>query len=245
VVFSVITPAQKVQVYVGASYSASETNKVFYATAKVFVSQKDSAWVQLESNVKDNSIFIDTKGLLKIEKGNTYLLKVETLGKTVYAQTTLPTEGGYITHGECVIVSSNAGGSVNGGDFTSNLCALHLQLNLPNNNEYGCYLTAFSDRIDGIPFLSSSIYLENNFTILKGIRSFEINTVTVDPNLKRFLLAESVSSNMFDSDDVTEVLASYGGVYPAFSNIQNGVGLFGSFLINGKLISVTQKETPN
>ena len=50
---------------------------------------------------------------------------------------------------------------------------------------------------------------------------------------------------MFDSADVTEVLASHGGVYPAFSNIQNGVGLFGSFLINGKLISVTQKETPN
>jgi len=69
--------------------------------------------------------------------------------------------------------------------------------------------------------------------------------VTVDPYLKTFLLAQSVSSNMFDSADVTEVLASYGGVYPAFSNIQNGVVLFGSFLINGKLISVTQKETVN
>jgi hypothetical protein len=244
VVFSVITPAQAVQVYVGKSYSGNEnSNTTVYSTPRVYVSEKDSAWVELEQTTKDSTLFIDTKALLKVDMGKTYLLKVESLGKTVFAQTTLPSESGIITVGECVIVSGNAGGSTNGTNYTSNLCALNVHLKLPTNKEYGCYLTAFSDRIDGFPFLSSENYLNANFTISKKISSFQLNIVTIDPYLKKFMLAESVSSNMFDSNDITEVLASYGGVYPAFSNIRNGVGLFGSFLIDGKSISVTQKET--
>lgn len=246
VVFSIITPAQAVQVYVGKSYSENEDSDIAtYTTPRVYVSEKDSSWVELELSEKDSTLFIDTKGSLRVDMGKTYLLKVEYMGKTVYAQTTIPTESGIITDAECVIVSNSAGGSINGGNYTSNLCALNVHLKFPANKEYGCYLTAFSDRIDGFPFLSSENYLNANFTISKKISSFQLNIVTVDANLKKFMLAESVSSNMFDSEDITEVLASYGGVYPAFSNIQNGIGLFASFLINGELISVTQKETAN
>lgn len=246
VVFSVITPAQEVQVYVGKSYSGNENSDMaVYSTPHVYVSKKGGSWVELERSEKDSTLFIDSKGSLRVDMSKTYLLKVEYMGKMVYAETTLPTESGIITDGECVIVSNSAGGSNNGGNYTSNLCALNVHMKFPANTEYGCYLTAFSDRIDGFPFLSSENYLNANFTLSKEISSFQLNIVTVDANLKKFMLAESVSSNMFDSDDITEVLASYGGVYPAFSNIQNGVGLFGSFLINCKSISVTQKETAN
>jgi len=55
------------------------------------------------------------------------------------------------------------------------------------------------------------------------------------------MLAESVNSNMFDSNDIVDVLGSYGGVYPAFSNIENGVGVFGSFVKKSRLIIVTNK----
>jgi len=246
VVFSVITPDQKVQVYVGKSYSGNEDSDIATdSIPSVFISEKDSAWVELERSEIDSTLFIDTKALLKVNMGKTYLLKVDYLGKTIFAQTSLPTESGIITDGECMIVDSNAGGSTNGSNFTSNICALNVHVKLPANNDYGCYLTAFSDRINGLPFLSSEDYLDANFTISKEISSFQLNIITVDPNLKKFILAQSVSSNMFDSEDITDVLASYGGVYPSLSNIQNGVGLFGSFLINNKIISVTKKETTN
>ena len=246
VVFSVITPAQPVQVYVGKSYSGNENLHIaVYSTPRVYVSEKDSAWIELERSTKDSTLFIDNKSLLSVNMGKTYLLKVESLGKTVYAQTTLPIEKGIITDGKCVIVSGDAGGTTNGTNSSSNSCTLNVHLKLPANKDYGCYLTTLSARIDGSPFLSSEDYLNTNFTISKTISSFQLNIVTVDPYLKKFMLAESVSLNMFDSNDITEVLASYGGVYPTFSNIQNGAGLFGSFLIDGKSILVTQKETVN
>ena len=246
VVFSVITPAHPVQVYVGKSYSGNDDlQNDINSTPRVYVSEKDSAWIELERSTKDSTLFIDNKSFLSVNMGKTYSLKVVSLGKTVFAQTTVPVENGIITDGKCVIVSGDAGGSTNGANYTSNLCTLNVHLKLPANKEYGCYLTAFSDRIDGFPFLSSEDYLNTNFTISKKISSFQLNIVTVDPYLKKFMLAESVSSNMFDSNDITEVLASYGGIYPTFSNIRNGAGLFGSFSIEGKSILVTQKETVN
>lgn len=241
VVFSVITPAHQVQVFVGKSYSGNEDlKKEVYSTPRVYVAEKDSAWIELERSTKDSTLFIDNKSLLSVNMGKTYLLKVESLGKTVFAQTTVPVENGTITDGKCVIVSGDTGGTTNGTNSSSNLCTLNVHLKLPANKEYGCCLTAFYERIDGFPFLSSEDYLNTNFTISKKISSFQLNIVTVDPYLKKFMLAESVSSNMFDSNDITEVLASYGGINPTFSNIRNGAGLFGSFSIDGKIILVTQ-----
>lgn len=235
IIFSVITPLQVVQVYVGKSFSEKDDSVITpYSIPHVYVSEKDSAWIELQSSENDSTLFVDTKGSIKVEMGKTYLLKVESLGKTVYAQTTLPTEGGKIIDGECMIVSN----SDTGTSYSSNLCVFNVHLKLPSNNGYGCYLTAFSDQINSMPFLSSEDYLDANFSVPNGISSFKLNIVTVDPYLKKFMLAENVSSSMFDSDDITDVLTSYGGVYPAFSNIQNGVGLFGSFLIADKMISI-------
>jgi hypothetical protein len=54
------------------------------------------------------------------------------------------------------------------------------------------------------------------------------------------MMAELDSSMMFDSDDITTVIGSYGGIRPSFSNIKNGVGIFSSFVISSKLIFVTR-----
>ena len=177
---------------------------------------------------QDSSIYTDEASLIQVKPGSTYLLKVEINNKTVYSQTTVPAEGGEIIQGECTVVSDN-------------ICVLMLKLKLPDNRNYGCYLTAFSNRIDFYPFLTSESYLEPNFVVNKNISSFDVNIITVDSYLKKFMLAESVSSYMFDSNDIADVLGSYGGVFPAFSNIENGVGVFGSFVKKSRLINVTNK----
>lgn len=242
VVFSAITPSEKVHVFIGESFTENKNSKdINYADTKVYMSEKDSAWIKLSPNPQDSSIYTDQANLIQVKPGSTYLLKAEINNKTVYAQTTVPAESGEIIQGECTIVSDQAGGSVNGTHYTENLCVLMLKIKLPNNRSYGCYLTAFSNRIDGFPFLTSESYLEPNFVVNKSISSFDVNIITVDSNLKKFMLAESVNSNMFDSNDIVDVLGSYGGVYPAFSNIENGVGVFGSFVKKSRLIIVTNK----
>lgn len=242
VVFSAITPGEKVHVFIAESFTEDKDSKdIDYTDTKVYISEKDSAWVKLSPSPRDSSIFTDEERLIQVRPGSTYLLKAEINNKTVYAQTTVPAESGEIIQGECTIVSDQAGGSVNGTHYTANLCVLLLKLKLPDNRNYGCYLTAFSNRIDGFPFLTSESYLEPNFVVDNSISSFEINIITVDSTLKRFMLAESISSFMFNSNDIVDVLGSYGGVYPAFSNIENGIGLFGSFVKKSRLIIVTNK----
>lgn len=242
VVFSAITPSEKVHVFIGESFTEDKDSKdIDYTDTKVYISEKDSAWVKLSPSPQDSSIFTDEERLIQVRPGSTYLLRAEINNKTVYAQTTVPAESGEIIQGECTIVSDQAGGSVNGTHYTTNLCVLMLKMKLPSNRSYGCYLTAFSNRIDGFPFLTSESYLEPNFVVDNNISSFEINIITVDSTLKRFMLAESVTSYMFDSNDIADVLGAYGGVYPAFSNIENGVGIFGSFVKKSRLIIVTNK----
>jgi hypothetical protein len=243
VVFSVITPDQAVQVYVGISYSSNELPGI-YTSPRVFIAEKDSAWKELQKSTTDSTVFIDLQRKQTILPGKTYMLRVEYMDKIITAQTTLPNESAVITNASCVIVSTEAGGSVNGTNFTSNLCALNVQVKLPANPAYGCYLTAFSNPVNALPFLSYNTYLDPAFQIDKAVSSFQLNIVTVDAALKKFRLAEFVSSNMFDSDDITELLATYGGVYPDYSNIQNGIGLFGSFVVSSKNVFVTS-QTPH
>ncbi|MDO9633903.1 MAG: DUF4249 family protein, partial [Paludibacter sp.] len=242
VVFSAITPSEKVHVFIGESFSEDKDSKdINYTDTRVYISEKDSVWIKLTPNPQDSSIYTDDASLIQVKPGSTYLLKVKINNKTVYSQTTVPAEGGEIIQGECTVVSDRADGSVNGTNYSTNICVLMLKLKLPDNRNYGCYLTAFSNRIDFYPFLTSESYLEPNFIVNKNISSFNVNIITVDSNLKKFMLAESVSSYMFDSNDIADVLGSYGGVYPAFSNIENGIGVFGSFVKKSRLITLTNK----
>ncbi len=241
-VFSAITPSEKVHVFIGESFTENKDSRdINHSKTRVYISEKDSVWIKLTPNPQDSSIYTDEENLIQIKPGRTYLLKVEISNKTVYSQTTVPAESGEIIEGECTVVSDRTGGSANATNYSTNICVLMLKLKLPDTRNYGCYLTAFSRRIDDYPFLTSESYLEPNFVVSKNISSFDVNIITVDSNLKKFMLAEKASSYMFDSNDIVDVLGSYGGVLPVFSNIENGIGLFGSFVKKNRLIVVTNK----
>lgn len=240
VVLSIITPNQPIQVFVGKSFDDKPLSTQF-AAPKVFVAEKDSSWIELQKSTADSTVFIDLQRKQTVVAGKTYLLRVEYMDKIIAAQTTLPNESAVITNASCVIVSTEAGGSVNGANFTANLCALNVQVKLPANPALGCYLTAFSHPVNALPFLSFETYQDTGYKVDKNISSFEMKIITVDPALKKFRVAEFVRSNMFDSDDITELLASYGGIYPNYSNIQNGIGIFGSFVVSSKLVFVSSQ----
>lgn len=234
VVYSVLTPNQPIQLYLGKSYNGNDSlNTCPYPEATVYVCGDDSVWVELKRSDKDSTIFTDSSGLLNIIKGVTYSLRIDLKDRTVHAQTTIPNEVGEIIDGECVVTSENEG-----GNYTEKRCNLHLKYILPTTNS--CYLTAFSSRIGTTPFLTGESFQYANFFIPYDTRSVPVNIITVDSALKKFMLSELDSSMMFDSNDITTVIGSYGGVRPSFSNIKNGVGIFSSFVISSKLIFVTR-----
>ena len=239
VVYSVLTPDQPIQLYLGKSYSENDTvNSCPYPEAKVYVCGDDSVWVEMKRSEKDSTIFIDSSGFLKIVKGGTYSLRIDLKDRTVHAQTTVPNELGEITDGECIVISDKEGGNTNGNNYTDKRCNLHLKYILPTANS--CFLTAFSDRIGTTPFLTGDNLQFGDFFIPYDSGSVTVNIITVDSALKKFMMSELDGSMMFDSDDITSIIGTYGGIRPSFSNIKNGVGIFSSFVISSKLIFVTQ-----
>ena len=231
VVFSIITPGEEVQVYVGTSYSEYTTTN-HYTPSKVFISEKDSSWIEL--NAQDSAVYSTNN--IHIKSGSTYLLKVETGTETVYAQTTVPTQDAEIIDGKCIRVSNTTDDNVN---VSADNCMLKVQLRFSENKEYGYYLTAFSNVIASFLFSGSETFELPNFWVERKISAFNIQMTTVDPNLKKFLRAVEIQSSTFDGRDISFILTLYGGNYPAYSNITNGVGLFGSFVKSNKLIYVT------
>jgi len=239
VVYSVLTPDQPIQLYLGKSYSENDSVNIYpYPEAKVYVCGDDSVWMEMKRSEKDSTIFIDNSGFLKVEKGGTYSLRIDLKGRTVHAQTTIPKDLGEITSGECIITSDKEGSNTNGSNFTQKRCNLHLNYSLPTTNN--CYLTAFSNKIGTTPFLTGDNLQYGNFFIPYDSVSVTINIITVDWALKKFMMSELANSMMFDSNDISSIIGSYGGVRPSFSNIKNGVGIFSSFVISSKSIFVTQ-----
>ena len=239
VVYSIITPGQKVQVYIGKSFSENDTSKTIpYSEAKVFVCGPDSAWVELVKREGNNAIFVDTVNLLSVIKGKTYSLRVELKDQTLHAQTTIPTEMGIITQAESIFPftnSSNAGIYDNGEMIPAKLGVINVKYTLPDNKEYGCYLGAFSKLIENSSYLNSESYQNSYFYCPYDSASFVLSLITADPFLKKFRVAENIQ--FMQSEDLPSlIMGHYGGVRPAFSNIQNGVGLFGSFVTNNKTV---------
>ena len=239
VVYSIITPGQKVQVYIGKSFNENDTSKTIpYPEAKVYVCGPDSAWVELVKREGNAAIFVDTIHSLSVVKGKTYSLRVELKDETLHAQTTVPTEMGIITQAESFFPftsSSNAGIYDNGEMIPAKLGVINVKYTLPDNKEYGCYLGAFSKLIENSAYLNSNSYQNSYFYCPYDSASFVLSLITADPFLKKFRVAENIQ--FMQSEDLPSlIMGHYGGVRPAFSNIQNAVGLFGSFVTNNKTV---------
>ncbi len=234
-VFSVISPDHRVEVYLGKSnFTKNASTPIPYPEAKVYLCGQDSLWIELKLQSADHSIYVDADNLMHIEKGLTYFLRIELTDKNLHAQTTVPVDGATIAEASC-IVSTSAEAST--GNQTG---SLKVKINLALNKEYGFYLSAFSAIIGYTGALSTGSYQNYKFLYPDDISAFTLNLITMDPYYKKFLLSETVNSGQsFDNDFMTIITSTFGGVLPSYSNIENGVGLFGSFITDNRLVTVT------
>ena len=55
--------------------------------------------------------------------------------------------------------------------------------------------------------------------------------ITMDSNFKKYKISENINTHQYyERIDFNTIISNYGGVRPTFSNIENGIGLFGSFI---------------
>lgn len=247
VVFSVISPNEPVQVYLNRTYNKdSAAIKNPYPEAKIYMCGPDSAWVELSRLSPDTCIFADIHNRLIIEKGKTYSLKVELNDRTVYAQTTVIPEPALIIDANCILTGDSDIRNIFDSQRNDTLLVnnLSVKYSLPGNNDCEYLFSAFSDGIYGTNFPNEGRFQGIDFETPKDSTSFILELITLDPYYKKYRDARSItslSSNYSDNSPILALIQSFGGVLPQFSNIVNGVGLFGNTVTDRKRVSIMPK----
>lgn len=245
VVYSVISPNEPVQVYLSKTYNSNfSIEKNPYPEAKVFICNKDSNWIELTRLKADTNVFADAQKTLSIEIGQTYSLKIELENSTIHSQTTVPPTPAILGDVTCEVAPSLGNYSynmmLNGKYVKANNSYLSAHFNLSANSDCGYALIAFSEELDRSNTLTGNSYSSVDFFTPQDTSSFILDLITFDPYLTKYKLAESINS--FEQDQwesiVLVLTMTYGGVLPPFSNIQNGVGLFGSYVTDSKQVEI-------
>jgi|GEM_PF-1087078 len=247
VIFSIISPNEPVQVYLYKTYNLNtQAGKNPYPEAKVYMCGSDSVWIELTRLSPDTTIFEDIQKKLNIEKGKTYSLKVELNDRTVHAQTTVISAPALLTDANCIF----SGRTYNDLVWDSlpkhiydtlNINNLTVKFSLPGNNDCEYWFSAFSEQIYGTRYPNQGDFQANDFKTPKDSISFMLKLITVDPNLNRYLTAQSISTaseNYSGNSPVLALIQSFGGVLPQFSNIVNAVGLFGNTVSVSKRVTI-------
>ena len=237
VVFSILSPTQPVQVYLYRTWNENyPLVKNPYPEAKVYLCGSDSNWVELTRLSPDSTIFGDIQKKLNVEIGKTFFLKVVLSDRTVHAQTTVIPDPARITTANCVFTGKTQQrwivGTFPDTKFdTVNINSLVIKYSATANRDYGYEFSSSSEMIWGTMLQNEGTFQTSNFETRQDTTSFTVKLTTYDPLCYKYQKAQeinSLSSNYSYNSPVLALIQSFGGVLPKFSNIVNGVGLFGN-----------------
>jgi len=234
VVFSVIAPSQSIQVNLGKTIVRGEKiDTVYYPDSKVFVCGEDRNWIELTRKSYEEAIYTDANSEIVVQAGKTYYLRVDLPDKTLTAQTTVPLQKGSINNAEFIMEVMPT------DDYHYFKGKLSAQLKLYENQP--CILMALSHIIE----TNSTFLQQENVTvpvhIPDSISSFDLKLITFDPYLARYYASQEImSQNTFSEGDLSAFTGTFNGLLPPYSNIVNGVGLFGSYVVSLKTINIPQ-----
>jgi hypothetical protein len=242
VLFAVLSPETPVQVYLGMTNTTTDSLlKRCYPEAVVSIRLKEGAWVLLTRQSGSNLFELPEDSLFPIQKGSTYEVKV-VLGAeqpVLTGSTTVPSEAARIASASLVVTDtailySNYGETVTG--------TLQVQWDKLPQHKGGYRLTD----VDGYPLdvvegkQACKVY-ENDFLLPKEAVGLTVWLKTTDANLNAYLKTRDIQQSITfdDGQDISIILSAYGGVLPAFSSIENGVGLVGSYVQDSLYIHVS------
>ena len=247
VVFSILSPTEPVQLYLYRTWNENyPLVKNPYPEANVYLCGVDSNWVELTRLSPDSCVFGDIQKKLIVEKGKTFFLKVVLSDRIVHAQTTVIPDPALITDANCVFTGKTQQrwivGTFPDMKFdTVNINSLVIKYSVPKNPDYGYEFSSSSEMIWGTMLLNEGIFQTSNLVSAKDSTSVTIKLTTFDPLCYKYQKAQeinSLSSNYSYNSPVLALIQSFGGVLPKFSNIVNGVGLFGNSVSDSKRVVI-------
>lgn len=235
VVFSVISPDIPVKVSLSKTLiESSLPDKLLYPDARVYLSADGTNWTELqrtedESSPESEAIYRDKNNDFLIEKGGTYFLKVELEDLTLRAKTSVPTQKAEIVTAEIELFKEET--------YTRALLKTKLDLS-PKEKEHACLLSVFSKvhAADEV-FVETENYSIDLYGVPEDAVSADVCLLTLNTNLKNFWKAASLSEfeNYYDDAILIDIILGFNGTKPLYSNIENGVGLFASYLVDKKM----------
>ena len=223
-IFSVITPGSTVKVYISSTYGDSELS---YPQAKAYITDDAGNKVEL---VRRDSVFIDSCQYVQVAKGKTYRLTIE-LGDgspLLTASTTVPNEAAVFSEYFFQPIDST-NEFQNTAYFRCKWSAVPTDLSSDNywiKTSWGWSIDATKNADDTYQVLTSQLIYP------KEEDDYHISLLTADIALGRYLLNERYQDVVLTEgmDFFNVIISEFSGTLPDFSNIENGVGLFGSYL---------------
>lgn len=238
VVFSVITPGRQVQVFIGKTGETKNENPLFYNDVEVTICDSLGNTAELVRKSNNSNIFVDRNNVMDLKKGFTYYLTVQINDLKIYAKTTIPLVMGKIIEASCQLPITTRPANE---ETYSVYGTLTVSMQLSEPIQYGFFLSAFGQPLNrGI--LYSNEFFDQYFNLTSDTETFPLFLVTTDSVYRHFLVS-NYTEKYYTSGDIISIINSFGGVQPAYSNIKNGVGMFGSFVTDSLIVMV--KEVNN
>jgi hypothetical protein len=224
-----------VKVYLGQSN--------IYPEAKVFFSEEGGLWKELTRCENDSNYF--SADSIIVTKGKTYLLKIDLKdGKSpLTAKTTVPAEAARISYASYYVNDTTSWYSSSGLLFEGIFKAGWDNI---KGKDYGYLLYDCTGKIDFVQGENNCTSDIPDLYYPKDSVNYKLSLATTDINLKKWFQNERIQDNQSSEDGMSfldVIFISFGGVYPNFSNIENGIGIFGSYLVDEKTFKIDFNET--
>jgi hypothetical protein len=240
VLFAVLSPETPVQVYLGMTNNTNDSLlKRCYPDAVVSIRLKDGVWVPLTRQAGSNLFELPEDGLLPIQKGYTYEVRavLSTEHPVLTGSTTVPLEAARIASATLIVTDTT---TLYGWDYVYS--TLHVQWSKLPQHKGGYRLTDEDGYpIDVVEGEQAFTVYENDYLLSKEAVGLTLWLKTTDANLNAYLKNQDIQQSITfdDGPDISIILSAYWGVLPAFSSIENGVGLVGSYVQESLYINVS------
>lgn len=230
VVYSLITPGANIKVALLQTYP-NGLNSMAYADADIFVN--DNAGDTVELTRIDSVLFEDTLGAMAVDSGKTYYLTVclNDGSDTVRAQTTVPNAAAQFSFFSYTLMPD-----VN-EDTTYYYPNISVKWYAPSENQktdnYWSYESWWTN-LDIVTLDSLYMATGKYGTLPDDTAIVYIGLLTMDEWAYRFVYNQRQQEYMTSAygDFDSYLFDEFSGVVlPDFSNIENGYGCFGSYLI--------------
>lgn len=243
VLFAILSPETPVQVYLGMTNTTNDSLLMWcYPEAVVSIRLKEGVWVPLTRQAGSNLFTLSEDSLLPIQKGYTYEVRA-VLGAeqpVLTGSTTVPLVAARIASATLVVTDTAILYSYYGETVTGTLQVQWNKLALHNGGY--CLTNDEGYPLDVVEGKQAFKVYKNDYLLSKEAVGLTLWLKTTDANLDAYLKTRDIQQSITfdDGQDISIILSAYAGVLPAFSNIENGVGLVGSFVQDSLYIHVSR-----